>query len=68
MLWGEFVIIISKSVLEGRLEKPETGIEMGIGTRTGTGTGIGTVMERGTYIKIGTTFTLIYFNLDLILI
>ena len=39
-----------------------------IGTGTGGGTGIGTVMERGTYIKMGTAFILIYFNLDLILI
>ena len=31
-------------------------------------TGIGTLMGRRTYIKTGTTFTLIYFNLDLILI
>ena len=39
--------------------KPESGIGTGIGTGTGTGTGIGTGMERKTYIKIGTTFTLI---------
>ena len=31
-------------------------------------TGIGTLMGRRTYIKTGTTFTLIYFKLDLILI
>ena len=43
------MIIISKSVLEGRLEKPETGIETGIGTRTGTGTGIGTNEKRNLY-------------------
>ena len=44
--------------------KPESGK----GTGTGSGTGIGTVMERGTYIKTGTTFILIKVNLDLILI
>ena len=38
---------------------PESGIETGIGTGTGTGTGIGTGMGRETYIKAGTTFTLI---------
>ena len=48
--------------------KPESGIGTVIGTGTGTGTGIRTVMERGTYIKIGTTIILNYFNLDLILI
>ena len=37
--------------------KPESGIRTGIGT--GTGTGIGTGMGRETYIKAGTTFTLI---------
>ena len=37
--------------------KPESGI--GTGTETGSGTGIGTIMERGTYIKTGTTFILI---------
>ena len=36
---------------------PESGIGTGIGT--GTGTGIGTGMGRKTYIKTGTTFTLI---------
>ena len=30
--------------------------------------GIGTVIKRGTYIKTGTTFIIIYVNLDLILI
>ena len=35
--------------------KPESGIGTGIGTGTGTGTGMG----RETYIKAGTTFTLI---------
>ena len=39
--------------------KPESGIGTGIGTGTGTGTGIGTGMGRETYIKVGTTFTLI---------
>ena len=39
--------------------KPESGIGKGIGTGTGTGTGIGTGMGRKTYIKAGTTFTLI---------
>ena len=39
--------------------KPESGIGTGIGTGTGTGTGIGTGMGRETYIKAGTTFTLI---------
>ena len=39
--------------------KPESGIGKGIGTGTGTGTGIGTRMGRETYIKAGTTFTLI---------
>ena len=39
--------------------KPESRIGKGIGTGTGTGTGIGTGMGRETYIKIGTTFTLI---------
>ena len=38
----------------------------GIGTGTGTGTEIGTGMARETYIKAGTTFTLIQVNLDLI--
>ena len=66
---------LQRSVLEGqgRLEKresgirnPESGIGTGIGTGTGTGTGIGTGMGRETYIKAGTTFTLIYANLDLI--
>ena len=36
-------------------EKPESGIGTGIGTGTGEGTGMG----RKTYIKTGTTFTLI---------
>ena len=35
--------------------KPESGI----GTEIGTGTGIGTGKGRETYIKAGTTFTLI---------
>ena len=35
--------------------KPESGIGTGIETGTGTGTGMG----RETYIKAGTTFTLI---------
>ena len=48
--------------------KPESGIGTGIGKGIGSGTGIGTVMGRGTYIKTGTTFILIYANLDLILI
>ena len=39
--------------------KRESGIGTGIGTGTGTGTGIGTGMGRETYIKAGTTFTLI---------
>ena len=39
--------------------KPESGIGAGIGTGTGTGAGIGTGMGRETYIKAGTTFTLI---------
>ena len=39
--------------------KPESGIGTGIGTGTGSGTGIGTGMGRETYIKTGTTFTLI---------
>ena len=38
---------------------PESGIGAGIGTGTGTGTGIVTGMGRETYIKAGTTFTLI---------
>ena len=40
---------------------PESGIGAGIGTGTGTGTGTGIVtgMGRETYIKAGTTFTLI---------
>ena len=38
---------------------PESGIGTGIGTGTGTGTGIGSEMGRETYIKAGTTFTLI---------
>ena len=53
-------------IKNGRLEKretgirnPESGIGTGIGTGTGTGTGIGTGMGRETYIKAGTTFTLI---------
>ena len=37
----------------------ESGIGTGIGTGTGTGTGIGSEMGRETYIKTGTTFTLI---------
>ena len=37
--------------------KPESRIGTGIGTGTGTGTGTG--MGRKTYIKTGTTFTLI---------
>ena len=44
----------------------ESRIGTGIGTGTGTGTGIGTGMGRETYIKAGTTFTLIEVNLDLI--
>ena len=39
--------------------KPESRIGTGIGTGTGTGNGIGTGMGRKTYIKTGTTFTLI---------
>ena len=39
--------------------KPESGIGTGIGTGTGTVTGIGTGMGRETYMKTGTTFTLI---------
>ena len=52
----------------GRLEKQETGFRNinGIGTGTGNGTGIGTGMGKETYIKAGTTFTLIQVNLDLI--
>ena len=59
----------------GRLEKRETGIRnpesgigtgIGTGTGTGTGTGEGTGMGRKTYIKTGTTFTLIEVNLNLI--
>ena len=46
--------------------KPESGIGTGIGTGTGTGTGEGTGMGRKTYIKTGTTFTLIEVNLNLI--
>ena len=42
------------------------GTGIGTGTGTGTGTGIGTGMGRETYIKAGTTFTLIQVNLDLI--
>ena len=38
---------------------PESGMGTGIGTGTGTGTGIGTEMGGETYIKAGTTFTLI---------
>ena len=38
---------------------PESGIGTGIGTGTGTRTGIGTGMGGETYIKAGTTFTLI---------
>ena len=41
------------------IRNPESGTGMGIGTGTGTGTGIGTGMGRETYIKAGTTFTLI---------
>ena len=43
------------------IRNPESGIGTGIGTGTGTGTGtgIGTGMGRETYIKAGTTFTLI---------
>ena len=40
--------------------KPESG------KGTGIGTGMGTGMGRETYIKEGTTFTLIEVNLDLI--
>ena len=45
---------------------PESGIGTGIGTGTGTGTGIGSEMGRETYMKAGTTFTLIQVYLDLI--
>ena len=41
---------------------PESGIGKGIGTGTGSGTGTGTGMGRETYIKTGTTFTLIQVN------
>ena len=41
------------------IRNPESGIGTGIATGTGTGTGIGTGMGRETYIKAGTTFTLI---------
>ena len=41
------------------IRNPKSGIGTGIGTGTGTGTGIGTGMGRETYIKAGTTFTLI---------
>ena len=41
------------------IRNPESGIGTGIGTETGTGTRIGTGMGRETYIKAGTTFTLI---------
>ena len=41
------------------IRNPESGIGTGIGTGTGTGTRIGTAMRRETYIKAGTTFTLI---------
>ena len=44
---------------ESGIRNPESGIGTGIGTGTGTGTGIGTGMGRETYIKAGTTFTLI---------
>ena len=43
----------------GMIGKPESGIGTGIGTGTGSRTGIGTGMGRETYIKAGTTFTLI---------
>ena len=46
--------------------KPECGIGTGIGTGSGSGTGRGARMGRETYIKAGTTFTLIQVNLDLI--
>ena len=50
--------------------KPESGIGtgMGTGTETGTGTrnGTGRVMWRGTDTRIGTSFTLNYFNSNLI--
>lgn len=50
-----------RSWASGKIENwnPEFGIGTGIGTETGTGTGIWTGMERGNYIKIGTTFMLI---------
>ena len=44
---------------ESGIRNPESGIGTGIETGTGTGTGIGTGMGRETYIKAGTTFTLI---------
>ena len=49
--------MFQKGVWKSR--NPESGIGTGIGTGTGTGTGIGTGMGRETYIKAGTTFTLI---------
>ena len=44
---------------ESGIRNPESEIGTGIETGTGTGTGIGTGMGRETYIKAGTTFTLI---------
>ena len=41
------------------IRNPESRIGTEIGTGTGTGTRIGTGMGRETYIKAGTTFTLI---------
>ena len=55
------LFFIGASSLSGvwKSGKRESGIGTRIGTGTGTGTGIGTRMARKTYIKAGTTFTLI---------
>ena len=61
MLWSDFVLLHNFLLSWGvwKSGNPESGIGTGIGTGTGTGTGIGTGMGRETYIKAGTTFTLI---------
>ena len=56
-VWSSVPSNVKKGVWKSG--NPESGIGTGIGTGTGTGTGIGTGMGRETYIKAGTTFTLI---------
>ena len=59
--WAFLGVEVSENWASGKAgnRNPESGIGTGIGTGTGSGTATGTGMGRETYIKTGTTFTLI---------